>query len=97
MRNCKVDGCGDLLHLKMRTDTPQHYSGVLVENCRGKCNALLRVAAWGQFHNAQGRAKPELKSYADNVTLRKNDVKVRQEKIWRGDDSQFEVTGLKIE
>ena len=92
-----MDGCGDLLRLKMRTDTPQHYSNVLVETCRGKCNTLLRAEAWSQFHDPQGRSKPELKSYADGVTLKGNNVKVRHEKIWKKDDSVFEVTNIKME
>ena len=97
IRNCVMDGCGDLLRLKMRTDTPQHYSNVLVETCRGKCNTLLRAEAWSQFHDPQGRSKPELKSYADGVTLKGNNVKVRHEKIWKKDDSVFEVTNIKME
>ena len=97
MRNCVVDGCGDLLYLKMRTDTPQHYADVLVENCRGTCDTYLRIVAWRQHHDSQGRSKTDLKSYADGVTMRKNDVKARHAKVWKGDDSVFEVTNMNVE
>ena len=97
MRNCVVDGCGDLLYLKMRTDTPQHYSNVLVEKCRGKCNNYFHAQAWSQYHDAKGRSKAELKSYADGVTLRNNNVKAKRRVMIKKDDSLFEITNLSID
>ena len=97
MRNCVVDGCGDLLYLKMRTDTPQHYANILVENCRGTCATALHIGAWSQHYDAQGRSKADLKSFADGVTMRNNSVEARHATRWQRNDSVFEVTNVKIE
>lgn len=97
MRACKMDGCGNMLNLKMRTDTPQHYANVLVEDCTGSCKTFLRVQSWSQYHDAQGRSAQELKSYADGVTLRRNDITAKNEReiVWRSDI--FEITNLVLE
>ena len=94
MRNCTMDGCGNMINLKMRTDTPQHYANVLVEGCRGKCNTLFRVQPWSQYHDAQGRTAPELMSFADGVTLRNNVITAEKAKeaVWRND--VFKITNL---
>ena len=97
MRNCVMEGCGDLLYLKMRTDTPQHYANVLVEGCRGACETYFHAQGWGQYHDAKGRSKPELKSYADGVTLRNNSVKAKRRLNFKKDDSVFEITNLNLE
>ena len=97
MRNCVVDGCGDLLHLKMRTDTPQRYSNVLVENCRGRCATMLHVQAWGQYHDSKGRAAEELKSYASGVALRNNIIRAKCVKDIKPNPAVYELTGLLLE
>ena len=97
MRDCVVDGCGDLLYLKMRTDTPQHYSNILVEGCRGTCGTYFHAQGWGQYHDAKGRSKAELKSYADGVALRNNAVESKRRLNLKKDDGVFEITNLSIE
>ena len=74
MRGCTMDGCGNMLNLKMRTDTPQRYANVLVENCRGECGTFFQVKGWTQYHDAQGRSAADLMSHADGVTLRGNSI-----------------------
>ena len=97
MRNCIVDGCGDLLYLKMRTDTPQRYSNVLVENCRGRCAAMLHVQAWEQYHDSKGRTAEELKSYASGVALRNNIIRAKCVKDIKPNPAVYELTGLLLE
>lgn len=97
MRNCTVDGVGNLLYLKMRTDTPQRYSNVLVEGVSGTCKAFLNVGAWGQYADFGGRTKSELKSYARGVTLRGNTVTCEAERIGKGEGEYFELTDLVLE
>lgn len=97
MRNCVVDGCGDLLYLKMRTDTPQRYSNVLVEHCRGRCAAMLHVQAWEQYHDSKGRTAEELKSHADGIVLRNNIVKAKREKDITPNPAVYELSGLVLE
>ena len=97
MRGCTMDGCGNMLNLKMRTDTPQHYANVLVENCRGKCAVVLSAKAWSQYHNAQGRSEEELKSFASNVTLRNNVLEAPVAIDTRRKDARLEVKNLKFD
>ena len=97
MRNCIVDGCGDLLHLKMRTDTPQRYSNVLVENCRGRCAAMLHVQAWGQYHDSKGRTDGDMKSYASGVALRNNIIRAKCVKDIKPNPAVYELSGLLLE
>ena len=97
MRGCTMDGCGNMINLKMRTDTPQHYANVLVENCRGKCATFFRVQAWSQYHDNISRPRGEVKSYADSVTLRGNVIDAPRVKEVKWNDDVFELTNLRFE
>ena len=97
MRGCTMDGCGNMVYLKMRTDTPQHYSNVLVENCRGKCKAFFHAKAWTQYHDNLVRPREEVKSYADGVTLRGNVIEAQRVKDMKMDDEVFELKNLRFE
>lgn len=55
MRNCHSDNTNNVLWLKMRPDTPQHYEYVRVENFTGKCRNFLLVRPWTQFYQKQER------------------------------------------
>ena len=55
MRNCKADNTNNVLWLKMRPDTPQHYEYVRVENFTGKCRNCLLIKGWTQFYEKQER------------------------------------------
>ena len=97
MRGCVMDGCGNMLNLKMRTDTPQHYANVLVEDCRGKCDTFLCTRAWSQYHDAQGRSAEELKSFADGVTLRNNVIDAARVFNAKKKETAFELSNLVME
>jgi len=61
----KVEGCGNLLNLKMRTDTPQTYEHILVENVNGWIKgSFLMCAPWTQFADLEGRPRAEVASCA---------------------------------
>ena len=64
VRNCRVEGAGNLLCLKMRTDTPQRFSDIRVEGCIGSCGTVLRVPAWRQFANLGDRTPADVFSRA---------------------------------
>ena len=96
MRDCVVDGCGDLLYLKMRRDTPQRYSNVLVESCRGACNVSVHAQVWGEAPDSK-RSAEELKSRADGVTLRNNSVAFKQGALIKKDDRVFEIVNLNMD
>ena len=55
MRNCHADDTNNVLWLKMRPDTPQHYEFVHVENFTGKCRSFLLARPWTQFYQKEER------------------------------------------
>ena len=97
MRNCRMTGVCDMLYLKMRTDTPQHYSDVLVDGMTGDCQVFLHAGAWTQYADFGGRQQDELKSYATNVVIRSCRVTCRNPRNVQEDPSVFELTGLRLE
>ena len=97
MRNCRMEGVGDMLYLKMRTDTPQRYSDVLVENMTGNCLTFLHAGAWTQYADFGGRTSAELKSCATNVVIRNCRVTCREIRNVSEDQEVFELKGLRLE
>ena len=55
IRNCSIDSPGNLLRLKMRTDTPQFFEHILVDGITGNCGSLLHVHPWDQFFDPLSR------------------------------------------
>ncbi|MCR5159307.1 MAG: exopolygalacturonase [Prevotella sp.] len=55
MRNCHADDTHNVLWLKMRPDTPQHYEYVRVENFTGRCRSFLLIRPWTQFYQKEDR------------------------------------------
>lgn len=98
MRNCKVEGCCNVLNLKMRTDTPQHYTNVLVENVTGfvKSNFLL-CYPWAQFADLEGRDRVDVKSHAQGVTMRNCEVKCGTFFRTNGDMNVMDLSGFTFE
>ncbi|MCR4920559.1 MAG: exopolygalacturonase [Bacteroidaceae bacterium] len=69
MRRIRVGGAATLLWLKMRTDTPQLYEYITVEDIQGNAGNFLLARPWSQFANLEGRTTPPM-SYADHITMR---------------------------
>ena len=65
MRRCHADNTNNVLWLKMRPDTPQHYEFVRVENFTGKCRNFLLVRPWTQFYQKEDRADMPLSQCND--------------------------------
>ncbi len=55
LRNCHAENTNNVLWLKMRPDTPQHYEFVRVENITGNCRSFLLIRPWTQFFKPQER------------------------------------------
>ena len=69
MRRITVS-CGyNLLWLKMRPDTPQHYEYISVEDITGKVQNCLNINPWTQFFDLKGRSDMPV-SVADHVSMR---------------------------
>ena len=71
MRNCRVEGACNLLRLKMRSDTPQRFEFITVENVSGYASRLLNIHGWNQFADSAAVSVPS--STAEEITLRNCD------------------------
>ena len=59
VRNCSIYGSAKMLTLKLRPDTPQHYSNITVENITlSGTGSMINVAPWTQFFDLQGQPGP---------------------------------------
>jgi polygalacturonase len=70
VRRIKVKEGSNLLWLKMRPDTPQHYEYITVEDVEGRIDNFINVKRWTQFFDLKGRTDIP-KSYADHITMRR--------------------------
>lgn len=68
MRRCHADNTNNVLWLKMRPDTPQHYEYVRVENFTGRCRNFLLVRPWTQFYQMGDRPDMPL-SECNDITF----------------------------
>ena len=94
VRNCRVEGAGNLLCLKMRTDTPQRFSDIRVEGCVGSCGTVLRVPAWRQFANLGDRTPADVFSRATGVTFVRNALACRQVARKDAADGIYELSNV---
>ena len=69
LRRIHVGSGSNLLWLKMRPDTPQHYEYITVEDITGTISNFLNINPWTQFYDLKGRKDVPL-SYADHITMR---------------------------
>jgi len=69
MRRIKVTTGANLLWLKMRPDTPQHYEYITIEDVEGKIYNFININPWTQFFDLKDRNDIPL-SYADHIKMR---------------------------
>lgn len=69
MRRIKVYTGMNLLWLKMRPDTPQHYEYISVEDVEGKITNFININPWTQFFDLKGREDVPL-SFADHISMK---------------------------
>lgn len=96
LRRIKVLDGSNLLWLKMRPDTPQHYEYITMENISGKVMNFINVNPWTQFFDLKGRTDMPL-SVADHIVMRDCDCQcetyfnvVKQEEQYRLADFTLE-------
>ena len=68
LRRCSIDSAKRLLWLKMRTDTPQNYEYITVEDITGTVESFLYIKPWNQFFDLKGEEKPFSRS--SHITMR---------------------------
>ena len=66
----KVDEATNLLWLKMRPDTPQHYEYITIEDITGNASNFLLVRPWTQFYDLKDRTDTPM-SYSNNIVMRR--------------------------
>ena len=93
VRNSKVHGTTRLLWLKMRPDTPQDYSDILVEKIKGDVDRIFYVKPWTQFFDLKGRSDIPM-SYASGISFRNCDLKCRIQESVERDSTQFLLSGV---
>lgn len=69
VRRIKVLAGSNLLWLKMRPDTPQHYEYITVEEIDGKIKNFITIRPWSQFYDLKGRKDLPV-SHADHVMMK---------------------------
>lgn len=96
MRRIRVDSANNLLWLKMRPDTPQHYEYITVENVEGCVNNFININPWIQFFDLKGRTDMP-KSLAEHVVMR--DCNCRCDTFFhvKRDDEQYKLKDFTFE
>lgn len=69
MRRIKVSDGYNLLWLKMRPDTPQHYAYITLEDIDASVSSFININPWNQFYDLGDRKDIPL-SYADHITVK---------------------------
>lgn len=97
VENCRVIGAMSVLHLKLRSDTPQHYEdvhlrGLTLDNAGGK---LVKISPWTQYTDLKGEPPP--KSTVRKITL--SNVRGRYGAFGsiEGNPGQTEISDITLE
>ena len=69
LRRCRVESAYQVLWLKFRPDTPQHYEYVEVSDIEGACGNFLPIRPWTQFYDLHGNPAPP-PSKAEHIRMR---------------------------
>lgn len=77
MRRTTVFDAHNVLWLKMRPDTPQHYEYVTVEKVQGKSDSFVNITSRTQFYDAKGHDNIP-PSVADHISVRDCNIKCRK-------------------
>ena len=96
VRRIKVNGAANLMWLKMRPDTPQHYEYILMEDVNAVCDSFININPWKQFFDLQGRKDIPL-SFADHLTMKNINCKCRKYFDVYPDEKQYELSDFIFE
>ena len=70
VRRIQVNDIMQLIHFKLRPDTPQHYEYITVENVDGSIlGSFININPWTQFFDLKGRMDKPV-SRVENITIR---------------------------
>lgn len=96
VRRIKVGTGNNLLWLKMRPDTPQHYEYITIENVEGRITNFININPWTQFFDLKGREDIPL-SYAEHITMRNCKCECTTYFNVKKDESQYRLSDFEFE
>ena len=103
VRRIKVGSGSNLLWLKMRPDTPQHYEYISMDDIEGKITNFININPWTQFFDLKGREDIPL-SVADHIVMKNCKVECEtffnvtpNDEQYRLSDFTFENLEIKVE
>lgn len=96
LRRIKVLDGHNLLWLKMRPDTPQHYEYIKVENIEGRVTNFININPWRQFFDLKGRKDMPI-SRANNISMRDCSVQCDTFFAVTKDEKQYQLSDFIFE
>ncbi|MBE5949415.1 MAG: exopolygalacturonase [Lachnospiraceae bacterium] len=96
VRRIKVGTGNNLLWLKMRPDTPQHYEYITVEDVEGRITNFININPWTQFFDLKGREDIPL-SYAEHITMRNCKCECTTYFNVKKDEAQYRLSNFVFE
>ena len=96
LRRINIKEGKNLLWLKMRPDTPQHYEYISVEDINGKIDSFININPWTQFYDLKDREDVPL-SYADNVVMKNCECECNTFFDVKTDESQYVLSDFTFE
>ena len=99
MRNCTLEGAGNLLYLKFRPDTPQRFENITVDGVKGVCKKFLHFGAWTQFFSLGDRTDPANPpmSYASDVVMKNCEVECKSYHPELSSTGMYKISGFRLE
>ena len=97
IRRIQVDTGNNLLWLKLRPDTPQHYEYITIEDVQGReIKNFLNVNPWTQFFDLKGRTDKPV-SAADHICIRNCSCDCETYFNVKREDSQYRLSDFAFE
>ena len=96
MRRIKVQNGANLLWLKMRPDTPQHYEYIIIEDVTGNVDRFLYIQPWTQFYDLKDRKDIPM-SYADHITIQNCECDCETAFCVKEKNDEYRLTDFKLE
>lgn len=93
LRDCIVKDTDKILWFKLRPDTPQRYSNILVQGVSGSVRNVVYAKPYTQFFDLRGRTDLPV-STVENVTVKGCTVKCTNIKNIKENPDQYLITGL---
>lgn len=96
VENCRVTAGMNLLMLKLRPDTPQHYENIEVRDIRldSDRGRLLLIEPWSQYRDLKGAAPPQ--SIVRDIRLSRLRGRFGSFGIVRPNPAQTTITGVRL-